>query len=154
MASFIHTITVQKQDDRVQVEPLAGITAEGGAVVLQVHSASGIGSCDISRVAHEAWPAVIQLRLHLRGLEQLKLHAGAVQVMTGISSSSGGQQFASAREGDGVERALERGEAEWPHMNVMHGAEGHAAVFEVTVPQAMLRSNPPKLSVHWIDFFR
>src|SRR5687768_7480744 len=59
------TVTTKREADRVSV------SVEKDRAVFAVHSATGIGGATIARTG-ENWPAVIVVRLNLRGLESFR----------------------------------------------------------------------------------
>jgi len=147
------TVTTRKADDTV---------AAGGdreRTTFDVRSPSGISRAVIERTG-DAWPKAVVVRLHLKGLENLKVSAGAVAV--GAS--------AGVRDGKVEARQWTPGKDETPlapddprrlAIRVL-GKDGKMAAdvpldgghFEVTLPAAFLRANPKSLTVEWVDFYR
>ena len=100
------------------------------------------------------------MRLHLKGLENLKVSVGAV----GVGAAAG------VRDGKVETRqwVLDKGEtplaADDPRRLTIRvlGKDGKAAGrvpldgghFEVTLPAAVLRANPKAITLEWIDFYR
>ncbi len=147
------TVTTRKADDTVAVG------GDRERTTFDVRSPSGISRAVVERTG-DAWPKVVVVRLHLKGLEQLKVSAGTVTVGAA----------AGVRDGKGEVRQWTAGKDETPlapddprrlAIRVL-GKDGKTAAgvpldgghFEVTLPATFLRDNPKSLTVEWVDFFR
>ena len=76
------TVTTRKADDTVAV------AGDETRTAFDVRSPPGIGAAAITQ-AGDAWPKAVVVRLHLKGLENLKVSAGAVAV--GAAAGSPGR---------------------------------------------------------------
>jgi hypothetical protein len=147
------TVTTRKADDTVAVG------GDRERTTFDVRSPSGISRAVVERTG-DAWPKAVVVRLHLKGLENLKVSAGDVAV--GVA--------AGVRDGKVETRQWTLGKDETPlapddprrlAIRVL-GKDGKTAAgvpldgghFEVTLPAAVLRDNPRSLTVEWIDFYR
>ena len=139
----------QRADSRVE------FAGSGEEVVAEVYSKSGIGSATITRVG-ESWPAKMKIRLHLRGLESFKVESGESTVEWSKSSTGQQNSRVSLRQA-GKEEAV--GEDSPYHSRVETvGGNGKVPLvggyFEIVLPEAVLKDDPDKIKVRWIDFYR
>lgn len=152
-----------------QGEPLVSATAQGEGnavevavsgreVALDVFSNRGIGSATVELAGGPA-PSSLELRLHLRALEELRLSYGGGATVASLASGPG-HALTQRRVGpDGVERPLAPGEPGWLAVAIVSPEadpafplrEGHIAV---TLPPDMLAEAEGGLSIQWVDFFR
>ena len=147
-------VTTRKADDRVLVQ------LQGDRAVFTVTSPSGIGGATITREG-ERWSGSIILRLRLRGLERLRIGTGKAILSASVSSSGDHRTILSLSEGGKEEVSIERRSPYWTEISILD-AQGHPAreiplkdgVFEVTLPHALFASNPPTITLDWIDFYR
>ena len=147
------TVTTRKADETVAVG------GDRERTTFDVRSPSGISRAVVERTG-DAWPKAVVVRLHLKGLENLKVSAGAVAVGAA----------AGVRDGKVEARQWTPGKDETPLAEDdprrlvirVFGKDGKTAAripldgghFEVTLPAAFLRDNPKSLTVEWIDFYR
>jgi hypothetical protein len=146
------TVTTRKADDTVAVG------GDRERTVFDVRSPSGISRAVVER-AGDAWPKVV-VRLHLKGLENLKVSAGAAAVGAAAGVRDGKVE---ARQWvlDKDETPLDPADPRRLAIRVL-GKDGKAAAgipldgghFEVTLPAEFFRDNPKSLTVEWIDFYR
>lgn len=130
-----------------------------GAVVLDIQSPTGIGSANIALRAG-GWPDVVLVRLHLRGLESLRISSGTNGVSASVSSRGEYTVRVYRVEGN-VEKPLSQGSPLWPRIRALE-ANGKPArtiplengYFEVALPKAFLGSQAKSVTIEWIDFFR
>lgn len=133
------------------------VASVGGGLVVDIRSASGIGTGRVS-VPAAGWPPRVRIRLHTRGLESLGLRCGETRLRVEVSShgtfpvrsyqlGADGQQV--LRPDDPLHVAVEAG-----------GGAGGLSVplregyFQVEVPPAMLARGCTPLDMKWIDFHR
>jgi hypothetical protein len=142
--------------------------SEGDSIVVQVTSKFGIDKATIKRKAKE-WPKSMILRLHLTGLESLKIGNGSERVSlyasdfrknTGgydllLTMSFGDRGVDDVHEGNGG--ALGRGFPHWTEVRVV-GSERKIPLkqgwFEVPVPVGLFKKNPEEITLEWVDFHR
>ncbi len=74
-------ITAKRSDDKIEVN------VEKDKAQFSVQSPFGISQAVIERIG-KTWPAVLTLRLHLKGLENLKISNGKAALEVAISSNA------------------------------------------------------------------
>jgi hypothetical protein len=147
-------VTTRKADDRVTTE------LRGAQVILTVTSPSGIGSAAITQ-ERERWPGSMLLRLHLTGMERLRIGNGKLTLSASVSSAGNHRTILSLSEGGKDEIPINRRSPYWTEIRILDD-QGHPAreiplkdgVFELFLPQALFESNPPTITLDWIDFYR
>jgi hypothetical protein len=146
-------ITTRRQDDSVEVR------ADKDRAVFDVRSPSGISQAVIER-QDDAWPKVVVLRLHLKGLESFRASNGTVRVDAAVSMGEGKTQVRLWK--DGKEDAPLDGKSPfWTESRIV-GGDGNPAkelplkdgYFEMTLPRAFFEGNPKSITLNWIDFYR
>lgn len=143
------TVTLAKANDRAQ------IGGDEKHLTVDIFSATGIGSATLQWPEDPALQA-LRLKLHLTGLEALRLHGGATEIVAAVASHPPYPVTAAA--GDGT--SLAPGDALWPTIEIV-AARGEAVTiplrdgyFRVDVPTALLTGEAHTLQVSWIDFYR
>lgn len=148
-------IACQRDDDRIEV------VVEAKRTVLEVVSPRGIGSASIRRCRPQ-WPATLILRLHLRGLEMLRLTAGPVTMEVTVSSSPPHAVRRSVSQpGSQRDKTIDRSSRYWTEVRILN-ADGQPAggqpdaggCFEWELPAELLSRNPEAIEIRWIDFYR
>lgn len=132
---------------------LVTATADGGRLLVDVQSASGIGSAGI-RAADGEMPSTVLMRFHLRGLEQMTFAFGDTIVTLSVPSGSDGPVLQSVVEA-GQERPITAESPYWMDVTKPAPADGSAdSVFEVTSPPAFSDAPTASFTIGWIDFYR
>jgi hypothetical protein len=132
------------------------VELDGRAVTLDVASNFGIGRATVAHVGGPA-PAALALRLHVRGLEELRVSdAGGVTV---ASVASGPGHAISQRRvaPDGAEEPIGPESPHWLSISIVAPEpdppfplrDGH---FAVALPPSALAGG--ELLITWVDFFR
>lgn len=144
-------ITTQRENDCVEVK------AEKDQATFSIRSPLGISRAVIER-AGDKWPATVTLRLHLRGLESLKVTNGKVTLEAAVSSQDGKVRLSQDGKDD-----LSR-DPKSPYCMTIRivGNDGKPATvlpikdgyFEMALPKAFFEGNPKSIAVNWIDFYR
>ena len=146
-------VTTRKADDTVEV------TGDRDRTVFGIRSRFGIGRAVIERTG-DGWPKAVVVRLHLTGLERLKVSGGKVEIGAAVGVREGKVEARQWKGGkDEIPlaaddplrlaiRALDKG---GKPAAVVPLDGGH---FEFTLPAALLKDNPKSLTVEWIDFYR
>ena len=153
----------QQPDDAAA--PFKVTTQGGGAevqvkkdttTIVEVRSRSGIGRATLARKG-ATWPMSMKIRLYLKGLESFRATAGKQGVGLFVPSSkpttSHVHLFTNKREGP----ALKKGNPLWVDVRIRAKrqkiplTEGY---FELSIPAALFRDNPPELLIQWVDFYR
>jgi len=130
-------------------------------ITLDVYSKRGIGKLELS-TADEQWQKPIILRLHLRGLESLRIDIGTFSVTTSFMSSPPYLQRCELKQaGEPVSTPLKEDSPFWIPTRIENRGDSKDRVipletgyFEVTIPELLFHDNPPSLVIQWIDFFR
>ncbi len=146
-------ITTKKRDDTVEVR------ADQDKVMFVVKSPFGISQAVIER-QDDAWPKIVALRLHLKGLESFRVAYDKVKLDAAVSVQDGKPKVRQWK--DGKEDAPLDEKSPFGAEIRMLGADGGAAkdlplkdgYFEVTLPRAFFEGNPKAITVAWIDFYR
>jgi hypothetical protein len=140
--------------------PDARVTASADAqqAVVEVVSPNGIGGAEVE-ITSAALPRSITLRLHLRGLEQLRFTYGDTTVTTSISSSGDGTPR-QTYHGAGQEQTIAEGSPYWMNVRLVPTGSSPATIplqngyIEVEAPQDFLARRQTKFAIQWIDFYR
>ena len=146
-----YSITTLRADDEVEVKIGKDKTR------FNVQSPAGISQAVIERRGNR-WPAIVVVRLHLQGLESLRISNGNESLVASVSS----HDDKVCLRMDGQENApLDSRHSFWMKIRVVRGNEvpGNAdvanrAYFEMKLPKALLENNPKSIKLKWIDFYR
>jgi hypothetical protein len=139
-------IATDKEDNVVTA------TMDGERLLVDVQSASGIGSAGI-RAADGQMPPAVLMRFHLRGLEQMTFAFGDAIVKLSVPSGGDRPVTQSVVE-QGQESPITPESPYWMEAAQMT-AEGSAdSVFEITSPPAFSTSPTASFTIGWIDFYR
>ena len=155
------SVTVIPEKDDISSE----VHYESDQTIVALRSESGIGSVDISYDPGSQSPELV-LRLHLKGLENLRLQAAGTAVEASISSSKPHEIRQSADSGSGGFVEIKPSNPLWLDITTMSyypGAQGDIPLedgyFQVVMPSEIYSGEPDSeeshmLSVSWIDFYR
>jgi acetyl esterase len=146
-------IKAEKPADRIKM------TVDKDSAALDIISQSGIGGATITMNSGK-WPATVTLRFHLRGLELLSISNGKIKLSGSVLSHSGNPRLLHVDE-DGKEKKVKKDSPYWTEIRVLDasgkptdGLPGKGGYFEMTLPKALLESQPKSLGLGWIDFYR
>lgn len=136
------------------------IKSGGPLAVVEVVSPRGIGQAAIEAVSY-GLPQRILLRFKLRGLEELRLSFGLVEITASLRDASG-RVSESMRQSDqkGAVVPLAAGDPFWMPIRLVPegGAPAEiplqAGYIEVEVPKGFFQSGERSFSFKWIDFLR
>jgi hypothetical protein len=140
--------------------PDARVTAGGDAqqAVVEVFSPSGIGGATVE-ITSPALPQAIVLRLHLRGLEQLRFTYGDTTVTASLASA-GDNTTHQTYQGAGQEQPIAEGSPYWMNIRLVPAGASPATIplrdgyIEVAAPKDFLARGQAKFAIQWIDFYR
>lgn len=146
-------ITTKRDDDRVDVK------AEKGKATFSIHSPFGISHAVIER-ADDKWPDAVVLRLHLTGLENVKVTNGQIKLEASASLQDGKPLVRLWKDGK-EDAPLDAKCPCWMEIRIV-GGDGKQAkaiplkggYFEMQLPKAFFEGNPKTVTVNWIDFYR
>ena len=144
-------ITTKRDDDKIEV------TARNDKAVISVHSPVGISQAVIERNS-EQWPDIVILRLHLKGLEGLKISNGKITLEAAVSTQGGTVRLWE----DGKEDSpFDSGSSYWTEIRLIgkdgkptKGVPSDGGYFEMQLPGALLEGNPKSITINWVDFYR
>ena len=122
---------------------------EDGRLLVDVQSASGIGSAAVRLISGQMPPHLL-LSLHLRGLEQMTFAFGDAVVRLSVPSG-GDRPVLQSVTLAGQESEITPASPYW--MEVTAPATG-GDPYEVASPPAFAASPPADFTVGWIDFYR
>jgi hypothetical protein len=121
-----------------------------------VTSPRGIGSATIERAGAACWPEAVVLRMHLKGLETLRVSNGRVTLEVAASSARDGEVRASLRSGK-REQPIGPEHPYWPKVRITD-PDGNVPFegghFEITLPPKLFEDDPERITLQWIDFYR
>lgn len=146
-------VVAKRADDRIE------ITSKDEATTFSVRSPSGIGSGTISRLTRK-WPERMMLRLHLKGLEGLKISNGKMELVAEVAGPNN-QRFLHVTK-DANQR-LESEPTKLAECAIRAvGKDGKPSTeiplingfFEVRLPQELFTTNPESITLNWVDFYR
>jgi hypothetical protein len=144
-------ITTKRDNDKVEVK------VESGKAVFSIHSPFGISQTVIERTDGN-WPDSVILRLHLKGLESMKVSNGKVTLEAAVSSQDG--QVRLWRDGK-EDSPVDSESPYWMEIRMV-GNDGKPTTaiplkdgyFEIQLPKALFEDSPKSITVSWIDFYR
>jgi hypothetical protein len=133
-------------------------------MLIEIRSDGGIGGASITWGAGDAPAVPPVLRLHLRGLEELRLSSGGtvggVETVVSVASTVPHTVRQSTRsEGEAELRPIGEGDPAWLEVAWWPGGEAAAfplqdGYFDVTIGDARLTQEGTRLDLRWIDFYR
>jgi hypothetical protein len=134
-----------------------------GATVLDIYSEGGIGGAFVQWVAGD-YLARIVLRLHLRGLEDLRLAYATTAITVSIPSTGGfavRQAYATAGAAPGQSHAITPDSPYWMKTAIVGQTERAqnpipltSGWIEVELPPHFLQGRYTGFTIQWIDFYR
>ena len=145
-------VLAQGQDDRIDV------SVKDRTAYLDVHSGSGIGSAQIKLVSGGPLEQIF-LRLHLKGLEELRITDEPMAMILRVSSGENPVVMQSVIDESGEELQIAPGQPNWIDFQIVANQPSpriplEQGYFELLLPAEMLNSGDQSVSIHWIDFFR
>jgi hypothetical protein len=125
---------------------------------LDIFSESGIGSAAVELRSGDS-PDNLVLRLHLKGLEELKVIGDPLELKLWAANGEDPAFSQSIRQVDGEEQPLTPGSPYWMEARVVTEQEPPAipldeGYFEVRLPKELLNSSRKVITIYWVDFFR
>lgn len=144
-------ISTKHDNDKVEVN------VENDKAVISVRSPFGI-SQSVIESTDGTWPDSVMLRLHLKGLENMKISNGKITLEAAVSSQDGKVRLWK----DGKEdEPLDSKNPHWLELRMV-GDDGKPAktipleggCFEMQLPKEFFEDNPKSITLNWIDFYR
>ena len=145
------TVVPEKPGTRIDV------SSAGGQAIVDIWSPEGIGGAQIE-LTSPGMPSQIVLRLHLRGLEELRLTYGNTAITASLSST--GDQAIHQQRSGAQEEALTETSPYWMPIRLVPAEGAPAAIpleagyIEVEAPHDLIAGGQRSFSIHWIDFYR
>jgi hypothetical protein len=144
-------ITTKRKDDRVEVK------IEKGKAIFSVHSPFGISHAVIERTDGK-WPEGVVIRLHLKGLEGLRLTNGKERLDTAVSLQDGKPRVRQWKDGK-EDTPLDAQSLYWMDVRIngvppQKEAPDKGGSFEIQLPKALFDGNPKSITLNWVDFYR
>ncbi|HBJ35817.1 MAG TPA: hypothetical protein DDZ51_13935 [Planctomycetaceae bacterium] len=143
-------ITTKRENDRVEIKH------EKEHTCVSFRSPSGISHAIIQRT-DQNWPTRMTVRLHLRGLESLKIGNGTTTISAAVTSHAKDQPvriWLNDLE-DQTLRPKDRYFLSIRKQQASVDSKGPAIdYFDVELPTALFDGNPPTIRIDWIDFYR
>ena len=144
-------VTPKNKDDRVNIQH------QNGTTLIDVESPTGIGSAKFELESGNM-PEQVVLRLHLQGLEEIRLTSSQTSIAASVSNSDPSQvhqRIAAAS----INTPILPGQPLWMEIEIVSEQavetlpleEGY---FEVTVPRDFLQKAGNSFEAEWIDFHR
>ncbi len=146
-------ITTKRDDDKVNVQ------VEKDTTVFSIRSPFGIGQAVIERKL-DKWPQSLNLRLHLQGLERLRI-SNDVLTLEASAAIRDGKPEIRVWVKDKEETPLDDSSPLWIDIRMLEKDNKPAkniplqdGLFEFTLPKPMFENNPEYFRIEWIDFYR
>jgi hypothetical protein len=146
-------IETRRESDQVDVK------TDGDKSIFSVHSPVGISQAIIRR-RREKWAAKIEVRLHLKALENFQI-ATTQTTLNAAASVQDGELKLRVWKDDAEDRPLTKDSKYWMDIRIAETKDHAAATIPLTsgyftfaVPAALLASNPKSITLKWIDFYR
>ena len=144
-----YNVTPGKEDATVTYQ------VNGGDVMVDVRSKSGIGSAQLDQTGGDA-PTSVTMRLYLKGLEQFTFQYPAATVTAAVSSHDGSVSESVTIQG-GAAQPIGPDSPYW--MPVKIGAADTSiplqdGYFETQAPKDFLTSASREFALRWVDFYR
>jgi hypothetical protein len=131
---------------------------EGPATIV-VKSEFGIDRATIRRTRNR-WPKQVDVRLHLRGLESLKVESGDTVVEWSLSSTGNHSLRVTVQQGEKLSE-IAAGNPYFASLriNSLIGGGGNLiplqdGYFSLTLPEKLFEGNPAEIRLSWVDFYR
>lgn len=142
-------ISTKNKEDRVDVQ------FRDGTAIFDVYSPGGIGAATI-HLETTAVPERMILRLHLMGLEELRITSSENAIRASVSSSAPPQ--VNVHE-IGSEMPILPVDPLWVQVDIVTTRSERKipledGYFEVSLPGGLIRQAGDSLGVEWIDFYR
>ena len=144
-----YNVTSGKDDAAVTYQ------VNGGDVMVDVRSKSGIGSAQLAQTGGTA-PTSLTMRLYLKGLEQFTFQYPAATVTAAVSSHDGSVSESVTIQGS-TAQPIGPDSPYW--MPVKIGAADTSiplqdGYFQVQAPRAFIEDASREFTLHWVDFYR
>lgn len=146
-------VVTKRADDKIEV------TRNDEQTILSVRCPSGIGSGVVSRLS-DLWPKRVILRLHLNGLEGLKVSSNNIELAAEVAGTDNkkflyltkrANQSSEPRTTKLADSEIRAFSKDGKPSEVIPLKDGY---FEVRLPTELFADNPESFTINWIDFYR
>ncbi|MBA4017759.1 MAG: hypothetical protein C0483_11345 [Pirellula sp.] len=128
--------------------------------LISIRSPVGISDAVIER-SSEPWSEHLVLRLHLKGLENLRISNGKVTLDAAVSSQDDDMNRVRLWRDGKEDSPLDATSPCWMEISLV-GRDGKSTkeiplndgYFEMKLPRPIFEGNPKSITVSWIDFYR
>lgn len=133
----------------------ATVSVSGADVAVDLRSAGGIGGA-LLVLAPGTLPSSVALRLHLAGLEELRISVGPTTAVVHISSAPGHAVTQQRIAPDGAEQPIPPDDPRWAPTQITPGTTPDSiSLITVALPPDLSFTDATRaLEVSWVDFFR
>src|SRR5215207_5992110 len=144
----VFSISTKNQNDQIDVQYV------DGAAIIDVQSPTGIGSAKLD-LESGGMPENMLLRLHIQGLEEIRLISERA-VIVASGSSSGSFSINEQRvNSSGSESSITSIDPLWMKIEIISDQAKkiplESRYFEITVPREFLRNAGSSFEIQWID---
>ncbi len=152
------TLTLNKPGDK------STLGIQDNQLLIDIESASGIGTAAVTWTVTPTTPVL--LRLHLAGLEELRLANAGAETVASVSSSPPHTVSQSTRSGpDAEQQSITSEDPAWLDITWSSGTADAASAataafplqdgyFDVLLSDPRLTQPGTSLEIQWIDFYR
>lgn len=146
-------VVTKHAEDKIEV------TRKDEQTTLSVRSPSGIGNGVVSRLS-SVWPERVTLRLHLNGLEGLKVSNSKMELVAEVIGpdsrrflhiTGNTNQSSAPAPTKLAECEIRAFGNDGKPSKVLPLRDGY---FEVRLPKQLFADNPESITINWIDFYR
>lgn len=137
----------------VRPDTRLNITNSPDQSILEIHSDFGIDRATVRRTGTR-WPTILKLRLHLRGMESLRVKCGEVTIEWSVPSGQPPRSRMTMWTGQ-REQPLDPTSPYWSEVTRREpGGTPPNGYYEVVMPKKLYASEPRAIEIQWIDFYR
>ena len=143
-------VTAKNADDAI------AILDEDSQTVIDIHSDFGIGSASFELVSG-SMPDTLLLRLHLKGLEDVRIISAETTVAASISSSGVLRTQNQRKISGSGDQIIWSFDPLWLRIDIVSDSQKiplEDGYFEIILPSEFLRKAGNSFEIAWIDFYR
>lgn len=146
------TVTTKNPDDQIDIKNEKVITT------VDVYSPTGIGSAQFA-LESGSMPERMVLRLHLKGLEELRLVSDQTTIAASASSSNLFRVSDQRVISSGNEYSITPIDPLWMQIEIVSGQAIETiplkdGYFEITISNEFIQNSGDSFEIQWIDFYR
>ena len=147
----VFNVTTKNQNDKVNFQYV------DDTAIVDIQSPTGIGSAKLDLESGDM-PEDMLLRLHLQGLEEIRLISDQAVIVASGSSSGSFAVNDQRVNSSGSEYSITPIDPLWMKIEIISGQAKKiplkSGYFEITVPRAFLQNAGNFFEIQWIDFYR